>query len=33
MRTYWIAQETLLNALWKHEWEGSPGGREYMHGD
>ena len=27
MRTYHIAQGTLLNALWWPEWEGSPKGR------
>ena len=24
MRTYWIAQETLLSALWWPKWEGNP---------
>lgn len=35
MRTYWIAQGTLLYAPWKPEWEGSPRGRVYvyMYGD
>ena len=33
MRTYFIAQGTLLSALWYPEWEGNPKGRgiyEYM---
>ena len=28
MRTYCIAQGTLLNALWWSEWEGSPKGED-----
>ena len=24
MRTYVVAQETLLNALWQPKWEGNP---------
>ena len=30
MRTYCVAQGTLLNALWGPECEGSPKGRGYM---
>ena len=30
MRTYYVAQGTLLNALWWPEWEGGPKGRGYM---
>ena len=30
MSTYWIAQGTLLSALWWPEWEGNPKGKGYM---
>ena len=26
MRTYFIAQGTLFNSLWRPEWDGSPKG-------
>ena len=28
MRTYVVAQETLLNALWQPKWEGNPKKKE-----
>ena len=31
MGTYFIAQRTLLNALWCPEWEGNLKGRGYMY--
>ena len=31
MRTYCIAQGTLLGALWRHKWEGNPKMRGYMY--
>ena len=31
MRTYCIAQGTLLNALWCPKWEGNPKRRGYIH--
>ena len=30
MRTYFIAQGTLPNALWWHKWEGNPKKRAYI---
>ena len=30
-RTYWRAQGTLLNVMWKLEWEGSLGKNGYMY--
>ena len=31
MRTDCVAQGTLLNALWRPEWEGKPKGRGYIY--
>ena len=31
MRTYYIGQGTLLNALWCPKWEGNPKRRGYMY--
>ena len=30
MRTYLIAQETLLSTLWRSKWEGNPKKRKYV---